>query len=135
MLKSVWTSVAAMALFIAAATPLLMHSQPAAAQSAPAYVNVVELDIMPAEQEKYLAAIKENGAASIKEPGCRRFDILFLANNPNHIFLYEVYDSEATYQAHRTTDHFKKYAAATASMVAQRNARPMTSIAFNSKEH
>jgi hypothetical protein len=45
------------------------------------------------------------------------------------------YDNEAAYQAHRNTEHFKKYAATTANMVAQRNARPMTPIAFNSKGH
>jgi quinol monooxygenase YgiN len=46
-----------------------------------------------------------------------------------------VHDNEAAYQAHRATDHFKKYAATTGNMVAQRNARPMTPIAFNSKGH
>jgi quinol monooxygenase YgiN len=128
-------SAAAVALFIAVAVLVPMHSPNVAAQSAAAYVNAVDLDIVPTELEKYLAAIKENGAATVKEPGCRQFDILMLASNPNHVFLYEVYDNEAAYQAHRATDHFKKYAATTGSMVAQRNARPMTPIAFNSKGH
>jgi (4S)-4-hydroxy-5-phosphonooxypentane-2,3-dione isomerase len=134
MLKSVWTSAAAKALFVSAAM-LSMQAQRVEAQPAPTYVNAVDLDIVPAEREKYLEAIKENGAASVKEPGCRQFDIVVLASNPNHFFLYEVYDNEAAYQAHRTTDHFKKYAAATANMVQQRNPRPMTPIAFNSKAH
>jgi (4S)-4-hydroxy-5-phosphonooxypentane-2,3-dione isomerase len=122
-------------LLLAAALLPSMLGGPAAAQSAATYVNAVDLDIVPAEREKYMEAIKENGAASVKEPGCRQFDIHVLASNPNHVFLYEVYDNEAAYQAHRTTDHFKKYAAATANMVAQRNPRPMTPIAFNSKSH
>jgi quinol monooxygenase YgiN len=124
-----------MALFAAFAVQPSMQGQRAAAQSAATYVNAVDLDIVPAERAKFLAAVKENGAASVKEPGCRRFDILVLASNPNHVLLYEVYDNEAAYQAHRATDHFKKYAATTASMIAQRNARPMTPIAFYSKEH
>jgi hypothetical protein len=37
------------------------------------------------------------------------------------VFLYEVYDNEAALNAHRATDHFKKYQATTASMVADRN--------------
>ena len=73
------------------------------------YVNAVDLDIVPAERENFLAAIKENGAAAAKEPGCKRFDILNLASDPNHFFLYEVYDNEAAFKAHRETDHFKKY--------------------------
>ena len=33
------------------------------------YINAVELDIVPAEYEKFKAAILENAAASVKEPG------------------------------------------------------------------
>jgi quinol monooxygenase YgiN len=102
-----------------------------AAQSAGMFVNAVDLDIVPAERENYLAAIKENGAATAKEPGCRRFDIMNLASDPNHFFLYEVYDNEAALKAHRETEHFKKYAATTSKMVAKREARPMSLIAAN----
>ena len=125
-----WT----MLLFVTIAMPSTQNS-PAEAQSSPTYVNVVELDIVPAEREKYIEAIKENGASSVKEPGCRQFDIVVLPSDPNHFLLYEVYDNEAAYKAHRETDHFKKYAATTANMVAKRNPRPMTPIAFNTKGH
>jgi quinol monooxygenase YgiN len=124
-------------LLTAAFAATLLLSAPdgrAFAQSA-AYVNAVDLDIVPAEMEKFIAAIKENGAASVKEPGCREFNIQVLASNPNHVFLYEVYDSAAALDAHRTTDHFKKYQATTAAMVAKREVRAMTGVAFNSKAH
>ena len=107
----------------------------AAAQSATPYINAVDLDIVPAEMENFKAAIKENGAATVKEPGCRQFDILVLASNPNHVFLYEVYDSEDAFKAHRASDHFKAYMAKTGNMVAKRDTRPMTPIAFNSRGH
>jgi autoinducer 2-degrading protein len=107
MLKLHRISPVAVALFVAVAVLVAMRGPNVAAQSAAPYVNAVDLDIVPAEMESYLAAIKENGAAAIKEPGCRQFDILMLASNPNHVFLYEVYDNEAAYQAHRATDHFK----------------------------
>jgi quinol monooxygenase YgiN len=110
-----------------------MPGRHAAAQSAGMFVNAVDLDIVPAERENYLAAIKENGAAAAREPGCRRFDILNLASDPNHFLLYEVYDNEAAFKAHRETEHFKKYAAATAKMVAKRDARPMSVIASNAQ--
>jgi autoinducer 2-degrading protein len=133
MLKSVWVPVAAIALFIAGAVLLPIPSQRAAAQSTGPYVSAVDLDIAPAEIEKFLAALKENGAASVKEPGCQRFDIMVLASNPNHVFIYEVYDNDAASQAHRTTDHFKKYAATTTTMVVKREVRPMMQLATNSK--
>ena len=110
---------------------LLPASQRVEAQSAGMYVNAVDLDILPAERDNFLAAIKENGAASVAEPGCKRFDILNLASDPNHFLLYEVYENEAALKAHRETDHFKKFAAAAAKMVAKRDPRAMTVIASN----
>ena len=62
------------------------------------YINAVELDIVPAEYEKFKAAILENAAASIKEPGCRQFDVLFEDSDPHHVFLYEVYDDESPWR-------------------------------------
>jgi quinol monooxygenase YgiN len=42
---------------------------------------------------------------------------------------------EAALAAHRNTEHFKKYPATTANMVADRNARAMSVIAMHSKGH
>ena len=112
---------------------LLPAGQRVEAQSAGMYVNAVDLDILPAERDNFLAAIKENGAAAVTEPGCKRFDILNLASDPNHFLLYEVYENEAALKAHRETDHFKKFAAAAAKMVAKRDARPMSVVASNAK--
>jgi autoinducer 2-degrading protein len=133
MLKSVSIAAAALAFGAIGVIVLPLPGQRVAAQSAGMYVNAVDLDIVPAEREKYLAAITENGAAAAKEPGCRRFDILNLASDPNHFFLYEVYESEAAFKAHRETEHFKKYMAATANMVAKRLSRPMSVVAANAK--
>src|SRR5215470_20367779 len=83
----------------------------------------------PSEMPKFLEAIKENGANAVTEPGCREFNITVLASNPNHVFLYEVYENEAALEAHRQTPHFKKYQAATQGMVADRVLRPMSVIA------
>jgi autoinducer 2-degrading protein len=127
----VLVSAAAVAVSIGAAMSL--PGNEAAAQSASAYISAVDVVVIPSELPKYLEAIKENGAASVKEPGCREFNITVLANNPNHVFLYEVYDSEAAAKAHRETDHFKKYVATTSSMIAERTIRALSPIAFNSK--
>ena len=133
MLKSISIAAGALALCVVGAALLPIPGQRASAQSAGIYVNAVDLDIVPAEREKFLAAITENGMAPVKEPGCRRFDILNLASDPNHFFLYEIYDNEAALKSHRETPHFKKYAAITANMVAKREARPMSVVASNAK--
>jgi hypothetical protein len=115
MRKSVLITAAAGALVLAGTGFVAMTNHDAAAQSTPVYVNAVDLDIAPAEMEKFLALAKENG------------------ENPNHVFFYEVYDNEAALTAHRATAHFKEYQAATANMVTGRNVRGMTGIAFNTK--
>ena len=135
MRKSVLMSAAALALAAGASMFVSLPSRDAAAQSSGVYINAVDLVIVPSEMAKFIEAIKENGANAVKEPGCREFNISVLANRPNHVFLYEVYDNEAALNTHRATEHFKKYQATTASMVADRNVRGMTPIAFNSKGH
>jgi len=132
MFKSISFATATLAIS-AACFVLLAPGQRVEAQSAGMYVNSVDLDILPAERDNFLAAIKENGAAAVTEPGCKRFDILNLASDPNHFLLYEVYENEAALKAHRETDHFKKFAAAAAKMVAKRDARAMSVIASNAK--
>ena len=135
MRKSIYVSVAALALLAGVSMFGLMQSRDAAAQSGGVYINAVELDIAPGEMAKFIELVKENGAAAVKEPGCREFNISVLASNPNHVFLYEVYENEAALNAHRATDHFKKYQAAVANMITGRSVRAMTPIAFNSKAH
>lgn len=132
MFKSILTTTATLAI-VASCFVLLAPGQRVEAQSAGMFVNAVDLDIVPAEHDNFLAAIRENGAAAAKEPGCKRFDILSLASDPNHFFLYEVYDNEAAFKAHRETEHFKKYMAITGKMVAKRDARPMSVIASNAQ--
>jgi autoinducer 2-degrading protein len=132
MLKSILMTTAMLAIS-ATCFVLLAPGQRVEAQSAGMFVNSVDLDILPAERDNFLAALKENGAAAVTEPGCKRFDILNLASDPNHFLLYEVYDNEAALKAHRETDHFKKFAATIAKMVAKRDARAMSIIASNAK--
>ena len=132
MLKSVYAVATTLAISTACLV-LLPTGERVQAQSAGMFVNAVDLDIVPAERDKYLAAITENGAAAAKEPGCKRFDILNLGSDPNHFLLYEVYDNEAAFKAHRETEHFKKYMATTGKMVAKRDARQMMVVAANAK--
>ena len=119
----------------AAALLVWLPSQPASAQSPAPYINLVELVVVPSELPKFLELAKDNAATAIKEPGVREFNITQLASNPNHVVFYEVYENEAALTTHRATDHFKKYLAATANMVADRIVRPMAAVEFHSSGH
>jgi (4S)-4-hydroxy-5-phosphonooxypentane-2,3-dione isomerase len=134
-LKPIPIFAAAVVVLAGASLVAFLPSRDAVAQAGGVYINAVDLVVIPSEMPKFLEAIKENGANAVKEPGCREFNITVLANNPNHVFLYEVYDNEAALNTHRQTEHFKKYQAATANMIADRNVRAMSLIAFNSKGH
>ena len=132
MLKSIITS-AAVALAVMAWALVPMRANEAAAQSAQLQVNAVDIDIVPGQIDAYLAALKENGAASVNEPGCHDFFITVSQKDPNHVLIVEIYDNAAAAAAHRETEHFKKYAAATKDMVAKRELRTFNSVALNMK--
>jgi len=128
MLRSIVIGAAVAALLL-----LPMRNHQAAAEPASFQVNAVDIDVVPGQIDAYLAALKENGAASVHEPGCREFNIAVSQKDPNHVLIVEVYDDAAAAQSHRETDHFKKYAATTKDMVAKRELRTFSSVALNMK--
>jgi quinol monooxygenase YgiN len=123
----------ALTLAVAAWLFMPLPGQHAAAQSGRLFILAVEYDIVPGKVDDFLAALKENGAASVKEPGCREFDITVSQTDPNHLFILEVYDNEDALKSHAATEHFKKYKAATVGMSAKRQEQRLWSVAMNLK--
>lgn len=83
--------------------------------SGPAYVLHVELRARPERREQFLAAIRENATASVRdEPGCSRFDVVQDLADPDHFYLYEVYRDEAAFGEHRSAPHFRRWREAAA---------------------
>jgi autoinducer 2-degrading protein len=71
------------------------------------FVLVVSLRVKPDKDAKFLEAIEANAAASRRdERGCRRFDVVRDNADPHHYLLYEMYDDEAAFDAHRKTPHY-----------------------------
>jgi quinol monooxygenase YgiN len=69
------------------------------------FVLIVEFQVKPECLEKFNRAIAINAQASVaEEPGCRQFDVLHNVDDPNHVVLYEVYESEAAFR----DDHMKR---------------------------
>lgn len=85
------------------------------------YVITVEFDIAPQHWDSFMPLMAANAEASRRdEPGCRRFDVCVPRDAANRVFLYEIYDDEAAFQAHLQTSHFKSFAAATKEMITGR---------------
>ena len=72
-----------------AAWLLPMQGERATAQSGPLHILVVEYDIVPAEIDNYLKAIKELAAAAVNEPGYRQLSITVSQKDANHVLLFE----------------------------------------------
>jgi autoinducer 2-degrading protein len=87
-----------------------------------------ELDIVPAQTADFMKAAQAHAAASVQVDGCREFDIAVLGTDKNHVMFFEVYDNAAAVTAHRASDDFKAYEAATKDMVAQRQGTQLTSL-------
>ena len=94
------------------------------------FVLVVSLRVKPDRDRQFLAAIKANAAASLRdEPGCRRFDVLRDNADPHRYLLYEMYDDEAVFQAHRNMPHFPVWRRAAAECVDEQ-VNTATSLVF-----
>lgn len=53
-------------------------------------------------------------ASREREPGCRQFDVCVTDDDPGRVFLYEIYDDRAAFDAHLASAHFKAFDATVA---------------------
>ena len=82
------------------------------------YTLIVSLQVLPDKRDRFLAAIAENAAASVRdEPGCVRFDVLEDAQRPNRFYFYEIYRDATAFAAHKAAPHFAVWRQAAAECV------------------
>jgi quinol monooxygenase YgiN len=85
------------------------------------FVIVVDFRIKPGAMQNFRRLIDENAKASVRdEPGCRRFDVLANRTEADRILLYEVYADRAAFDAHVRSDHYARFDAASADLVARK---------------
>lgn len=85
---------------------------------------IVQAHVKPDAIETFRQASLENAAASIREPGCLRFDVAQLHDDPTRFVLYEAYRDAAGHAAHRETAHYQKWRDAVNPLMAE----PRTSV-------
>jgi quinol monooxygenase YgiN len=82
-------------------------------------VITVEFRLKPGMRTAFRPLMDDNARSSMRdEPGCRRFDVLEPAGQPDVIFLYEIYDDRAAFDAHVRSPHFLKFQAETEGFIA-----------------
>ncbi len=68
---------------------------------------IVTIEAAPDRVDQFIQYITEAAHdARTKEPGCRRFEVTRLTDQPNVFTLAELYDDMASLEAHRLTPHF-----------------------------
>ncbi len=63
-----------------------------------------------------------------KEPGCRHFDVCTDPDDPHTFFLYELYDDEASVEAHGQTEHYGAFRTRIDPLVEKRARRDMVRL-------
>lgn len=80
----------------------------------------VTLQIKPEHREAFLTAMLQNASSAVRdEPGCLRFDVVQDLEDPNRMYLYEVYKDQAGLDAHRQAPHYLTWRAAVQDWYAQ----------------
>jgi quinol monooxygenase YgiN len=88
------------------------------------YVVIVEFKLNADRASEFVALIRENAHTSMQiEQGCRQFDVCCDPKDPAYVFLYEVYDDRAAFEAHLATGHFKTFDRISGPMVSGKKVR------------
>jgi (4S)-4-hydroxy-5-phosphonooxypentane-2,3-dione isomerase len=79
---------------------------------------IVHLRIDPTGRDEFLTAIRTNAAASVRdEPGCLRFDVCSVADDPHRFVLYELNADAAAFAEHKAAPHFADWRAVSSRVV------------------
>lgn len=90
-------------------------------------VVLVQVQVRADDVEEFLAATVVNATSSRSEAGVLRFDVLQDQADPAHVTLVEVYRDAAAAAAHKETEHYERWRATVADMMAV----PRTSQKFD----
>jgi (4S)-4-hydroxy-5-phosphonooxypentane-2,3-dione isomerase len=86
----------------------------------------VDVRVLPGQVEAFRRATELNAAASRREPGVVRFDVLADRDDPEHLVLVEVYRNVEAAAEHKQTDHYQRWRDGVAELMA----RPRTSVRY-----
>ena len=97
-------------------------------------IVAVHVHVKPETIDAFKAASAANAAASIKEPGIARFDVIQQLDDPSRFILVEVYRNEAATSAHKETAHYAVWRDTVAPMMAEPRAAKKFSNVYPADE-
>lgn len=85
------------------------------------FAVTVRFDLAPGAAAEFIDRMKRQARDSLEiEESCRHFDICVDSQDESRVFLYELYDDAAAFDAHLASDHFKSFAADVEPLLRQR---------------
>jgi (4S)-4-hydroxy-5-phosphonooxypentane-2,3-dione isomerase len=89
----------------------------------------VHVHVLPEAVEAFRTASLANAAASVREPGCVRFDVVEEEGDATRFVLIEVYRGQEGAAAHKQTTHYQTWRDAVAPMMAEpRSSKSYTTV-------
>jgi quinol monooxygenase YgiN len=99
------------------------------------FVRVAELEIDPAQLDRYTAAVREEMETSVRtEPGVLAIYAVAEKDHPHKLRFFEIYADEAAYRAHIASPHFRKYVEVTRDMITSRRLLDVTPVQLSAKK-
>ena len=78
------------------------------------YIIISPIQIKPENKEQYVKALVDVARESVNtEPGCLRLDVIQDANDPNRVWVYEIFKDDAALQTHMKLPFFIEFMDAT----------------------
>lgn len=73
------------------------------------FLVAVTFRIAPERAEAFRDRVGRQAADSLTEPGCSRFDVWCDTADCTRVFLFEIYDDRAAFDAHLASPHYKAF--------------------------
>ncbi|GJE02181.1 putative quinol monooxygenase [Methylobacterium isbiliense] len=113
---------------------LVLAGAPVAGEAPGPYVRLAELEVDPAQLDRFKASVSEEIEASIRlEPGVLALQAVSLKDDPAQVRVFEIYRDIAAYATHLETPHFRKFKAETEGMVRSLKLFDTTPLALGTK--
>lgn len=90
-------------------------------------ILIVHIRISKDKVEQFIAATRENAAASRREPGIARFDFLQDESDPCRFVLVEAYRDAEAQAKHKDTAHYSRWKELAEPMMAEPRTRALYS--------
>jgi (4S)-4-hydroxy-5-phosphonooxypentane-2,3-dione isomerase len=73
------------------------------------YVILGTIKVKPEHLDEFIEHVRTHAAASAREPGCVRYEVLQDIDDPTTICLYEVFRSETDLDDHHDQPHYREW--------------------------